>query len=408
MLRHNILHNGNGPVSTPERHLAMFDHLRRIAPRVMVTVILPLVTACANGGTGPIRIGVAGPFTDPIGRPMQLAAQLAAEEINASGGVGGRPLELVFRDDYANPDSAVFVAGELYDAGVSAVIGHLFSDATLAAAPVYNGGPDPVVAISPSSSAPEVSAAGQYTFRVCPSDNAHGAALAQWIRKRLGFQRGAVLYLNDPYGRGVRRTFVEEFLRLGGELDGIDPYLGDRPSVAPYLDRLAHRKKLDFLLVAGNRGEAETIIREARAKGLAFPVLGGDGLEGIEQSGALSEGVYYTSSYFAGLPTPSNRRFVEAYRRKFPDAGAPNQPAAATYDAVYLLRNVIARSGPARAAVRRELAGVGSATPAFEGVTGAVAFDAVGDVPNQNVYIGLVHRGRIEVENQGTAMAEAP
>jgi len=69
---------------------------------------------------------------------------------------------------------------------------------------------------------------------------------------------------------------------------------------------------------------------------------------------------------------------------------------------------VIARSGPRREAVRRALAGVGSATPAFEGVTGAVAFDAVGDVPNQNVYIGLVHRGRIEVENQGTAMAETP
>jgi len=87
---------------------------------------------------------------------------------------------------------------------------------------------------------------------------------------------------------------------------------------------------------------------------------------------------------------------------------APNQPAAATYDAVYLLRDVIARSGPRREAVRRALAGVGSVTPAYEGVTGAVAFDAVGDVPNQNVYIGLVHRGRIEVENQATAVAEAP
>jgi len=60
------------------------------------------------------------------------------------------------------------------------------------------------------------------------------------------------------------------------------------------------------------------------------------------------------------------------------------------------------------AAVRRALAGVGSVTPAFEGVIGAVSFDAVGDVPNQNVYIGLVHRGRIEVENQATAVAEAP
>jgi branched-chain amino acid transport system substrate-binding protein len=338
---------------------------------------------------------------------MQLAAQLAAEEINARGGVAGRPLELIFRDDYADPDSAVFVAGELYDAGVSAVIGHLFSDATLAAAPVYNGGSDPVVAISPSSSAPEVSAAGQFTFRICPSDNAHGASLAQWVRNRLGFQRGAVLYLNDPYGRGIRRTFVEEFVRLGGVLDRVDPYLGDRPSVGPYLDRLARRKKLDFLLVAGNRGEAESIIREARTRGLSFPVLGGDGLEGIEQAGDVGEGVYYTSSYFPGLPTPSNHRFVEAYRRKFPDAGAPNQPAAATYDAVYLLRDVIARSGPQREAVRRALASVGSATPAFEGVTGAVAFDAVGDVPNQNVYIGLVHRGRIEVQDQATAVAEA-
>jgi branched-chain amino acid transport system substrate-binding protein len=365
MFLDKTFHNRSQPANTPEPHLALFDQIGRNAPRAVALLIAALQVGCANGGSGPIRIGVAGPFTDPIGRPMQLAAELAAEEINATG------------------------------------------DATLAAAPVYNGGSDPVVAISPSSSAPEVSAAGQYTFRVCPSDNAHGAALALWVRKHLGYQRGAVLYLNDPYGRGVRRTFVEEFVRLGGELDGVDPYLGDRPPVGPYLDRLAKHRKVDFLLVAGNRGEAESIIKDARARGLTFPILGGDGLEGIEQSGELGEGVYYSSSYFAGLPTPSNRRFVEAYRRKFPDAGAPNQPAAATYDAVYLLRDVIARSGPSRESVRRALAGVGSATPAFEGVTGAVAFDAVGDVPNQNVYIGLVHRGRIEVENQSTAVAEA-
>lgn len=109
-----------------------------------------------------------------------------------------------------------------------------------------------------------------------------------------------------------------------------------------------------------------------------------------------------------GSPPPTIAGSSRPIAGKFPDAGAPNQPAAATYDAVYLLRDVIARSGPRREAVRRALAGVGSATPAFEGVTGAVSFDAVGDVPNQNVYIGLVHRGRIEVENQATAVAEAP
>jgi ABC-type branched-subunit amino acid transport system substrate-binding protein len=60
---------------------------------------------------------------------------------------------------------------------------------------------------------------------------------------------------------------------------------------------------------------------------------------------------------------------------------------------------VIARAGSSRADIRRALAGVGSVTPAFEGVTGTVAFDANGDVPNQNVYIGLVQHGAVTVVN---------
>ena len=75
----------------------------------------------------------------------------------------------------------------------------------------------------------------------------------------------------------------------------------------------------------------------------------------------------------------------------------PNQPAAAAYDAVYLLRDVIAKVGSERAAVRRALAGVGSVTPPFDGVTGTIAFDGNGDVPNQNVYVGLVRKGAVEV-----------
>jgi branched-chain amino acid transport system substrate-binding protein len=380
--------------------LALFERVRLLARRAWAAPLLLTLSACGATESGPIRIGVAGSFSDPIGLPMKLAAELAVEEINAGGGVHGRPIELVARDDYADPDSAVFIANDLYQEGVTAVVGHVFSGPTLAAAPVYNGGPDPVVAISPSSSSPEITSAGDYTFRICPSDLTHGAILARWTYQHLGYRRGAVLYLNDQYGRGIRQTFVQEFSRLGGEVSAIDPYLGDKPDVGPYLDRL-QRTRAEFLIVAGNRGEAEEIIRQARRRGLAVPVLGGDGLEGIHEAGALAEGVYLSSAYFPAIPTDANRRFVEAYHKKYPAAGAPNQPAAATYDAIYLLRDVIARAGTNRAAVRRALAGVGSATAPFDGVTGTVAFDAAGDVPNQNVYIGLVKHGAIEV-------AEAP
>jgi branched-chain amino acid transport system substrate-binding protein len=361
----------------------------------MPTALL-LVWGCSVSPE-PIRLGLAGSLSDPVGIPMKLAAELAVEEINRQGGVDGRLLELVQRDDYGDPDSAVFVATDLYEAGVSAVIGHIFSGMTLAAAPVYNGGPDPVAAISPSSSSPDISTAGDYTFRICPSDLAHGVALAKWVHDTLKLTRGAVLYLNDQYGRGVRQTFVRDFVRRGGVLQSIDPYLGDIPQIGPFLDRLVKLGGTDFLVVAGNRGEAEEILRQARRRGLMMPILGGDGLEGIEAAGALAEGVHLSSAYLPTLATAANKTFLRAYRKKFPAAGLPNQPAAATYDAVYLLREVIGRAGPKRSAVRRELARVGGGAPAFRGVTGTVAFDAKGDVPNQSVYIGVVHGGAVRL-----------
>jgi branched-chain amino acid transport system substrate-binding protein len=386
--------------------LALSGRLTLIALRAAGSVTaVALLAGCGAAGRDTVRIGVAGSFSDPIGLPMKQAAELAAEEINAAGGINGKRLELVSRDDYADPDSAVFVAGDLYHSGVSAVVGHLFSGMTLAAAPVYNGGDDPVVAVSPSSSSPEVTGAGEYTFRICPSDLAHGTVLAHWVRDRLHLTHGAVLYLNDEYGRGIRQTFVAEYTRLGGDLQAVDPYLGDRPDVGAYLDRLARSEHPEFVVVAGNRGEAEEILRQARKRGLSMPVLGGDGLEGIQEAGDLAEGVYLSSPYFPSIPTAPNRRFVEAFHRKYPSAGMPNQPAAATYDAIYLLRDVIARVGPGRAAVRRALAGVGSVTPPFEGVTGTVAFDRNGDVPNQNVYVGLVRKGAVQVMTDVEATA---
>jgi branched-chain amino acid transport system substrate-binding protein len=358
---------------------------------------LSLILSSCDPSGEPIRIGLAGSLSDPVGLPMKRAAELAVEQINANGGIKGRPIELIERDDYADPDSAVFVATDLYEAGVSAVIGHLFSSTTLAAAPVYNGGTAPVAAISPSSSSPDVTSAGDYTFRICPSDLAHGAALARWVRDTLRLERGALLYLNDQYGRGVRQMFVREFTRRGGVLLAIDPYLGETPNVGPYLDRLAKIGGVEFLVIAGNRGEGEEILRQARQRGLAMPVLGGDGLEGIEEAGAIADGLYLSSAYLPTIVSPANRAFLQAYRRKFPSAGLPNQPAAATYDAVYLLRDVITRAGPEREAVRRELAQVGTGAPVFNGVTGSVAFDSRGDVPNQTVYIGVVHDGSVNL-----------
>jgi branched-chain amino acid transport system substrate-binding protein len=324
---------------------------------------------------------------------MKQAAELAVQELNASGGIGGRPVELLARDDFGEPDSAVGIAADLVEAGVVAVIGHVFSGTTLATAPVYNQAG--VTQISPSSTSPRVSEAGSYTFRVCPSDLQQGAALARFAAERLGFHRGTVFYLNDEYGRGLRSTFAAEFARLGGRLDEVVPYLGDRPDLTVFLERLAKKNTSEFIFIGGNRGEAEAVLQTARARGIKVPVLGGDGLEGIEQAGALAEGTYVSNGYLASLESPRNSEFLAAWRKRYPRTADPNQPAAATYDVVYLLRDVIARVGTDHDRIRDAVAAIGTRSPVFAGVTGDIAFDERGDVPRQRVVVGLVTQGRV-------------
>lgn len=355
-----------------------------------------LLAACSPGSDDPIYIGLAGAFDDEVGRPMTLGAQLAVEEINAAGGVNGRPIALLERNDYGDPDSAVMVAIDLYASDAVAVVGHLYSGTTLAASPVYNSGVTPIVAISPSSSAPDVSEMGPYTFRVCPSDDQHGETLAAWIRERLGLRYGSVFYLNDGYGRGVRQRFTAEFVRRGGVLGAVAPYLGNTPEIGALMDRLAQDTASQFIVVAGNLSEAEEILRQARARGVTLPLLGADGLEGIEGSGPIAEGVYETLAYLPQLDRPGNREFVASYTEHFPDEPPPNQPAAASYDAIHLLKRVMLAHGVDREAIREGLESVTVEEP-YEGVTGQIAFDDNGDVPTREVYVAVVRNGALRL-----------
>jgi branched-chain amino acid transport system substrate-binding protein len=362
--------------------------------RIATALTVLMLTACRPSAE-PVRIGLAGPFSDPVGGPMLRAAELAVEEINAAGGIGGRPIELIARDDRGDPDSAVSVAADLVAEGVAAVIGHVYSGTTLAAAPVYGAGTMPIPVITPSSSAPEVAQAGRHVFRLCPTDLEHGAALATWIRGGLGLTRAAVLYLNNAYGRGVRQSFVTRFTALGGVILESDPYLGDSPDVGTYLERITADGQAELLVVAGNRTEALSVLTQARERGIMLPVFGGDGLEGLEQDGAIAEGVTLTAAYFPTVDTPQNQRFVRTYLARHPGSVPPNQPAAAAYDAVYLLRDVIAVAGGNRRAIITALTTLGSDIPPYQGVTGILAFDGAGDLARMPVLIGVVRSGTI-------------
>lgn len=372
--------------------------LLRVPLRAMrgsfVAAMLAVVAASCGDDSSPILIGLAGPVKEPRGVSMELGARLAIDEINRNGGVRGRRLELVVRDDGGENQRAIAVAQELRDMpGIIAVIGHLNSGATLVAGKVYNTGENPVVSISPSASSPEVTGIGPWAYRVCPTDHEHGVALARYAAGALGARRVAAIYLNDPYGRGVFDAFRTEFLRT--EAAVVTPYAVLRGvDVDVLVEHLQTLSGAQAVVLATDRATAVPILSALRARGVTLPVLGGDGLAGIEAEGAIAEGLFVSASYLSLRPGAKNAAFVTSYAAAN-DGAVPDHRGAGAYDIVYLLAQVMGEHGTDRDAVRRALDKVDTAAP-FTGVTGRLAFDENGDVSDKDVLLGVVRSGRIQ------------
>ena len=329
---------------------------------------------------------------------MQRAAELAVAEINSRGGVLGRQIQLRIRDDSASEGAALRIAQDyLDDQQVVAIIGHLNSAPSRVAAQLYLAADDPPPMISPSASSPDLTGLSPFFFRVCPSDVNFGQQLARYAYEVLAARRAGVIYSNDDYGRGVRRTFVAEFARLGGTVVQQDPFLARIGSSEPYLTRLRTSGGVDALVLGMDHAAAETVLRDRAQLGLPWLTLGGDGLSGIERLGSLSEGVRVATAYLPDRPGDRNAEFVAAYGRVFPGQ-YPDHRGAGAYDIVHLIVRAIERVGTDRRDIRDFIAQVGGGEPAFDGVTGRIAFDRFGDVPAKPVVIGVVRSGQLVTE----------
>jgi branched-chain amino acid transport system substrate-binding protein len=379
----------------------MYNLTRKCASATFALAMAVLASACDGGGGGKIYIGLAGPLEAANGRSMKLAAEMAVAEINAAGGIDGDSLVLVPGDDGADPQKAIAVAAELRgNPRVVAVVGHVNSAASLRAATIYNavdGEGSPVLQISPASSSPALTQAGEWTFRVTPTDLEFSPVLARHAR-RLGLGRAAIVYHNDDYGQGVMSTFGRDFRAGGGTVVAADPYLPAVMEQGTELDAYLMRamgRGADALVIGGQAEAGLKIIQAARRLGYRGPILGSDGLTGIKDAGAVAEGVFVSSAFLPDRNTESARRFVEAYRKAY--NSLPDHRGAMTYDIIYLLRDAIGRAGTDRRALRDYVATIGreGGAPAHDGVSGSIRFDENGDVQGKEVMVGVVRGGQL-------------
>ncbi len=375
--------------------VALRGRPRRSASRPPVRIalcalLLAPAAACSEKET--VHLGLPYPKGDVYGENTRMGAMLAVEEINAKGGAGGRKIELIEADDQGDGQRAIAVAEEYGgDERVVAVVGHVFSGTTRAAASAYERHRLPAVATS--ATATDISALGPYTFRVASSDSANAVVLAR-AAGGMG-RRTAVLYSNDDYGRGLARNFSTALRAAGGTVLGEDPYLDTMPDFGPYIERLK-RRQADLVFVAGIDEGAAKLIPQADRMGLGARFMGGDGLEALVSRGAGFDGTVVGLLYHPDA-SPRARAFAEAYRARY--AREPDSSAALAYDAVKLLAGAIAAGRTDREGIRGWLEAVGrdGAHPVYQGVAGPVAFDANGDPKEKGFNVGVIQNGRIQL-----------
>ncbi len=353
------------------RRLARALPLRRFTAAVLLAS--PLAAAAAE----PIRIGEIEPLTGKeaaFGQSAHRGVRMAIDEINARGGVLGRPLAVVVEDNQSKPGDSATVAKKLIarEKVVALICGGTSSNC-LEIAPIAQGAKIPF--ISTTATAPEVTEKRDYIFRTCFIDPFQGEVLAKFAHATLKTKRVAVLTsASASYSVGLSKVFREKFAALGGQIAIEQKYAEGDKDFRAQLTAIKAAKP-DAIAATGFYTEAALICKQARDLGITVPIFGGDGWEApelIEIGGKAVEGTYYASHYSSESTEPVVADFVKRYRARH-NGETPDSMAPLAYDAVMILADALARAGSTDSAkLRAALA----AAKDFPGVTGRTTIDA--------------------------------
>jgi branched-chain amino acid transport system substrate-binding protein len=313
--------------------------------------VLPVSGWAQDNSSGPkletIRIGVSGPFSggsSQMGESMRNGIRLAVDEINAIGGVNGRKIELLERDDAANPEVGAKIAQEFVQQKVAAAIGIVNTGVGVASIDFYQKAKIPLmVAVSTGTSltrkyAPPA-APENYIFRMAPTLDLEAKVLSAEL-KRKGLSRVAVIADSTAYGDAGLKALDEQSKAIGITIASIERFnVGDTDMSAQV--RNARASGAQALVAWGIGPELAVIAHNKNAAGWKAPLLGSwtfSMRSFIDAAGHAGEGTLMPQTFVQDIGVTSKNSFLLSYRRVFKtDQIQSPMSAAQGYDGMHLL-----------------------------------------------------------------------
>ena len=316
-----------------------FSKLAGVTATVMAAAMVLSSTVMADetfkiGGIGPIT-GAAAVY----GQAVMNASQMAADEINAAGGINGYQIEFNFQDDEHDAEKSVNAYNTLKDWGMQMLLGTVTSTPCTAVAAKTSE--DNLFQLTPSGSAVQ-SIEGDNAFRVCFSDPNQGTASAQYIGENGLAEKVAVIYnSSDVYSSGIYNTFATEAKNQPFEVVSAEAFTEDSKTDFSVQLQKAQDAGADLVFLPIYYTEASLILTQANSMGFAPKFFGCDGLDGLLNvegfDTSLAEGVMLLTPFAADAEDEATQKFVTAYKDAF-NGDTPNQFAADSYDGMYIIK----------------------------------------------------------------------
>ncbi|MFN4237425.1 MAG: ABC transporter substrate-binding protein [Vogesella sp.] len=321
--------------------------------RVISLCLLLLASAHA---AEPIRVGLSGPFSggsSPMGLSMRNGIRLAVEDINAKGGVLGRPIQLVERDDRGRPELGLRIASELIDKQrVVATVGFANSGVALASQIRYQQARIPAITAVATAHlitqqfAPPRHAAN-YVFRVAASDSLQAPLIVREAQRR-GFTRLAVLSDNSNYGRLGQQSLLKALKQAGLKAVSISQFHNGELDMSVHLNK-ARAAGAQCILTYTIGPELAQIANTLAQMEWRVPMIGSWTLSMsnfIDNAGPNAVGARMVQTFIQDGTTPARLQFINRYLRANGGLRIPSPPSAAQgYDSMLLLAAAIRQAG---------------------------------------------------------------
>ncbi len=350
---------------------------------MILAIVMVVGLASAAMAEDTLKIGVIGPFTGAAaiyGNACKYGAQVAAEQINAQGGV---QIELLNEDDEHDPEKSLNAYNNVLDNGAQMIAGTTTTTPCIAVGAQANE--DRVFMLTPSASSPDVTANKDNVFQVCFTDPAQGTASAQYIKEHELATKIAIIYNNaDAYSTGIYQTFVDEAPALGLEIVSTTTFTDETTDFSVQVSD-AKDAGADLVFLPIYYTPASMILQTAKTMDYAPVFFGVDGMDGILTmegfDASLAEGVFMLTPFSADAEDEATKAFVARYQEITGEI--PNQFAADAYDAVNALYTASLNAGitgDTSAEDACELLIEQFKTLQVDGLTGSMTWDETGAV----------------------------